>query len=216
MTTTAHSDTAGTDRDGPVPGGTVAAGRLFSWVLVVSGLAGLLAAWVITYDKFRLLEAKVEGTAYEPGCSFNPVVACGNIMESDQAEAFGFPNPMLGLASYAVVVAIGVASLAGARFRRWFWLGLLGGTTFGVAFCTWLMYQSLYNIGALCLWCSLAWVGTIFMFWYTVAHTLEHRLLPAPEGLRRVVLEFRWLFPTMHVAVIGMLVLTRWWDFWTS
>ncbi|MDK1473408.1 vitamin K epoxide reductase family protein [Streptomyces sp. 549] len=185
-------------------------------MLIVSALAGLVAAWVITYDKFMLLQAKVDGETYELGCSFNPVVACGNIMESKQASVFGFPNPMLGLVTYGMVVAIGVGLLAGARYRPWFWLGLQGGTLFGVVFCTWLMYQSLYVIGALCLWCCLAWVGTIFMFWYTLVHNLKHRLLPAPEGLRRGLLEFHWLLPTMHVAIIGMLILTRWWDFWTS
>ena len=35
-----------------------------------------------------------------PGCSLNPVVSCGNIMKSEQAAAFGFPNPMLGLVAY--------------------------------------------------------------------------------------------------------------------
>ncbi|MGP4110949.1 vitamin K epoxide reductase family protein [Streptomyces sp. 4N509B] len=196
----------------PVTGGGVGAGRGFALVLVVTGLAGLLASWVITLDKFHLLEDE----NFVPACSLNPVVSCGNIMESDQAEAFGFPNPMLGLATYAVVVAIGVALLGAARFPRWFWLGLWGGTLFGVAFCTWLQYQSLYVISALCLWCCLAWVATIVMFWYTTAHVVRHGLLPAPAGVRRGLAEFHWLFPALHVAVIGMLILTNWWEFWTS
>ena len=60
---------------------------------MITGAAGLLASWVITIDKFKLLE----DPNFMPGCSLNPVVSCGNIMKSDQASAFGFPNPMLGL-----------------------------------------------------------------------------------------------------------------------
>lgn len=213
MATTAPPKTDDADRNGASPG-AVAASRAFAWLLIVTGAAGVLSSWMITLDKFRLMQGEIAGDVYVPACSLNPIVACKGVMESDQAEAFGFPNPMLGLVTYAVVVAIGAGVLAGARYKRWFWLGLQGGTLFGVVFCTWLMYQSLYNISLLCLWCSLAWVATIFMFWYTLAHNLRHRFLPAPEGLRALVLEFHWMLPVLHTGVIGMLVLIRWWDFW--
>lgn len=193
-------------------GGAVGSGRAFALMLVITGFAGLLAAWVITLDKFHLLE----DPDFTPACSLNPVISCGSIMESDQAEAFGFPNPMLGMVTYGMVIAIGMGLLAGARYQRWFWLGLQAGTLFGVAFCTWLQYQSLYEINALCLWCSLAWVATIVMFWYTTLFNVRQGFLPAPRGLRNVLEEFHWLFPAVHIGVIGMLILTRWWDFWTS
>ncbi|MEE1751121.1 hypothetical protein PUR26_01055, partial [Streptomyces sp. SP18CS02] len=45
--------------------GGAGAGRAFAWMLVVTGAAGLLAAWVITIDKFRLLE----DPGFTPGCS---------------------------------------------------------------------------------------------------------------------------------------------------
>ncbi|MDB1088927.1 vitamin K epoxide reductase family protein [Streptomyces sp. ACA25] len=181
-------------------------------MLVVTGFLGLLAAWVITLDKFKLLE----NPDFVPACSINPVLSCGNIMQSDQASVFGFPNPMLGLVTYGAVIAIGMGLLAGARYRRWFWLGLQAGTLFGVAFCTWLMYQSLYEIGSLCLWCMLAWAATVVMFWYTAVHNVRHGFLPVPEGVRRGVTEFHWVLPAMHLGIIGMLILTRWWDFWTG
>ncbi|MEU7283127.1 vitamin K epoxide reductase family protein [Streptomyces sp. NPDC045431] len=208
MTTATVHDGSPDSRTGTGTG----AGRAFAWMLVVTGAAGLLAAWVITLDKFKLLE----DPTFQPGCSLNPVVSCGNIMKSEQASAFGFPNPMLGLVTYAMVIAIGVALLAGARYRRWYWLGLNAGTLFGVGFCMWLMYQSLYEINALCLWCSLAWVATIVMFWYVTSHNVRNGLLPAPRALRGFFDEFTWVLPAVHIGIIGMLVLTRWWDFWTS
>ncbi|MGI5402588.1 vitamin K epoxide reductase family protein [Streptomyces sp. CA-135486] len=186
--------------------------RPFAWLLVITGAAGLLASWVITIDKFKLLE----DPGFTPGCSLNPVVSCGNIMKSEQASAFGFPNPMLGLVAYSMVIAIGVALLAGARYRRWYWLGLHAGCLFGVGFCTWLQYQSLYEINSLCLWCSLAWVATIVMFCYVTVHNIEHRIIRVPEGLRKGLLEFHWMPPVLWIGIIGMLILTRWWDFWTG
>ncbi|MEJ8645091.1 vitamin K epoxide reductase family protein [Streptomyces sp. MS1.HAVA.3] len=193
-------------------GRTVGGSRALALLLVITGAAGLLAAWVITLDKFKLLE----DPDFKPACSLNPIVSCGNIMTSDQASAFGFPNPMLGLVAYGIVICVGMSLLAGASFRRWYWLTLNAGTLFGVVFCAWLTYQSLYNINSLCLWCCLAWVATIFMFWYVTAHNVREGLLPAPGWLKAFLDEFTWVLPVLHVGIIGMLILTRWWDFWTS
>ena len=201
----------GTDAD-TAPRTTVGGSRALALLLVITGAMGLLAAWVITIDKFKLLE----DPSFTPGCSLNPVVSCGNIMKSEQAAVFGFPNPMLGLVCYGIVICVGMSILAGARFSRWYWLTLNAGMLFGVVFCGWLMYQSLYNINSLCLWCCLAWVATIFMFWYVTAHNVREGMLPAPGWLKGFLDEFAWVPPVLHVGIIGMLILTRWRDFWTS
>ncbi|EGJ78635.1 putative integral membrane protein [Streptomyces sp. Tu6071] len=209
------SDEVDHEHDPRHPGGPVSrlgASRAFAVMLVLTGAAGLLAAWVITLDKFKLLE----DPSFTPGCSLNPVVSCGSVMKSDQAAAFGFPNPMLGLATYSVVICVGMTLLAGARMPRWYWLTFNFGTLFGVGFVTWLQYQSLYNINALCLWCCLAWVGTIIMFWYVTAHNVRNGYLPAPRWARGFFGEFPWVLPVLHLGIIGLLILLRWWDFWTS
>ncbi|WP_030302686.1 vitamin K epoxide reductase family protein [Streptomyces katrae] len=186
--------------------------RALAWLLVLTGAAGVLAAWVITLDKFLLLE----DPDFKPACSLNPVVSCGSVMQSDQAAAFGFPNPLLGLVAYGAVVCVGAGLLAGARYRGWFWLGLNAGTLFGVGFCSWLMAQSLYEINALCLWCCLTWVATLLMFWAVTAYNVRTRALPAPGPVRTLFAEFGWAPPALHIGVIGMLILTRWWEFWTG
>ncbi|MCH6159189.1 vitamin K epoxide reductase family protein [Streptomyces marispadix] len=211
MTMTAPLDDARTGTDEPSTS-VVGAGRAFAWMLLVTAASGLLAAWVITLDKIEL----AENPKFTPACSLNPVISCGNIMKSEQAEAFGVPNPLIGLVAYAVVICVGMSLLAGARFPRWYWLTFNAGTLFGVGFCMWLMYQSLYDIGALCLWCSLAWVATIVMFWYVTAHNVRHGFLPSPAPVRGFFDEFPWVLPVLHIGVIGLLVLMRWWEFWTG
>ncbi len=61
-------------------------------MLVVAGALGLTASLVLTIEKFSLLA----DPTYRPSCSINPVISCGSVMSSPQAEAFGFPNPLLG------------------------------------------------------------------------------------------------------------------------
>ncbi|MER6073195.1 vitamin K epoxide reductase family protein [Streptomyces sp. NPDC001817] len=186
--------------------------RGFGLLLVLAGAAGLLASWVITLDEFKLLK----NPNFTPGCSLNPVVSCGSVMKSAQASVFGFPNPMLGLVAYGVVICVGMSLLAGAAFPRWYWLTFDAGCLFGIGFVSWLQFESLYRINALCLWCCLAWVATILMFWYVTSFAVRHRFLPAPAPLRAFLAEFTWVLPLLHTGVVGMLILTRWWDFWTS
>ncbi|MET7680892.1 vitamin K epoxide reductase family protein [Streptomyces sp. NPDC005423] len=189
---------------------TVGGSRAFALLLVITGAAGLLAAWVITIDKFKLLEAKVEGKTFTPNCSINPIVSCGSVMQSKQAAVFGFPNPMLGLVCYGIVICVGVTLLTRVTFPRWYWLTFNAGTLFGVVFVTWLQYQSLYKINALCLWCSLAWVATITMFWYVTSFNVRNGFLPAARPLKNFLAEFTWVIPVTHVGIIAMLILTRW------
>ncbi|GAA4077233.1 vitamin K epoxide reductase family protein [Streptomyces shaanxiensis] len=191
---------------------TTCGGLAFALLLVLTGAAGLLASWIITLDKFKLLE----DPDFTPGCSLNPVLSCGSVMESDQAEAFGFPNPMLGLVTYAVVIGVGVSLLAGAAFPRWYWLTFEAGCLFGIGFVSWLQFESLYRINALCLWCCLAWIATIVLFWYLTSFLVRAGLLPAPGPVRTLFAEFTWVLVVLHIGVVGMLILTRWWDFWTS
>lgn len=198
----------------PAPGRRRSAGggRAFALLLVLTGAAGLLASWVITLDKFKLLE----DPDFTPGCSLNPVLSCGSVMESEQAEAFGFPNPMLGLVAYGIVICVGVSLLAGAAFPRWYWLTFEAGCLFGIGFVSWLQFESLYRINALCLWCCLAWLATIPLFWHLTSFLVRGGFLPAPGPVRTLFAEFTWVLAPLHIGIVGMLILTRWWDFWTS
>ncbi|SDL28068.1 vitamin K epoxide reductase family protein [Nonomuraea jiangxiensis] len=156
--------------------------RLLPRLLLIGGAVGLIAAFVLTVEKIALLK----NPAYVPSCSINPVLSCGSIMRTPQAELFGFPNPLLGIASFAVVTTVGVSLLAGARLPRWFWLGLQAGATAGVVFVHWLIFQSLYVIGALCPYCMIVWAVTVPIFWYVTLHNVIHQHLPAPVGMRRL------------------------------
>ncbi|MFI6054804.1 vitamin K epoxide reductase family protein [Streptomyces violascens] len=202
------------DPSGPPPPGRapVGVGRGLARLVVLTGAAGLLASWVITLDEFELLR----NPNFVPGCSLNPVISCGSIMKSAQASVFGFPNPMLGLVAYGIVVCVGMSLLGGGRFGRWYWLTLNAGALAGVVFVSWLQFESLYRIDALCLWCCLAWVATIVLFWRVTALNVLNSALPAPSWARPLFAEFGWAVPVLHIGVVGMLILTRWWDFWTG
>jgi uncharacterized membrane protein len=157
--------------------------RYIPIILIVVGVLGALMALIITQEKFHL----AENPNYKPSCSINPIVSCGSVMQSDQANAFGFPNPFIGLIGFPVLVTAGVVLLAGAQLKRWFWLGLNAGLFFGIGFVHWLFYQSVYNINALCPYCIVVWIVTITAFIYITLYNLRHKNLVAPKALQPAV-----------------------------
>ena len=176
--------------------------KALGWIMTVCGAVGLLAAFVLTVEKIVLLR----DPEYVPSCSINPVLSCGSVMSTPQAEVFGFPNPLLGIAAFAAVAAAGAALLAGTIQRRWFWLGLQAGTTFGLVFVHWLIYQSLYVIGALCPWCLLITVTTTLVWAGITRINVRdgHLNLPGrwgPWGRRFVASGNDW-FVTVAVLVL--------------
>ncbi|MEV7552243.1 vitamin K epoxide reductase family protein [Amycolatopsis sp. NPDC089917] len=177
--------------------------RVTPWVLLIGGAIGLVAALVLTVEKIKLLK----DFSYIPTCSINPVLSCGSIMKTPQAELFGFPNPLLGIVGFTVVLTTGVAVLSGARLPRWYWLGLQTGSALGVLFVHWLMLQSLYVIGALCPYCMVVWAVTIAVFWYTTLRNLH-------SG--RTVLRYHSVVLVVWYAVIAAAVLQAFWSYWKT
>lgn len=189
--------------------------RRMAWLYVIGGAIGLLAAAVLLLEKVALLE----DPTYVPSCSINPILSCGSIMQASQAEAFGFPNPLIGVAAFPVVITTGVALLAGATFRRWYWRGLLAGTIAGLAFVHWLIFQSLYRIGALCPYCMVVWAVTIPLFWYTALRMA--RTAPLADrspfgGIVRFANEYHGVVLTVWYLVIATLIARRFWDYWST
>lgn len=185
--------------------------RGLPWVLAVGGTIGLVAAVVLLVEKIALLE----DPTYVPSCSINPILSCGSVMRTAQAEAFGFPNPIIGVAGFAGAATVGFALLAGAELRRWFRLGLQVGVTFGIGFVHWLVFQSLYRIDALCPYCMVVWAVMIPIFWYTSLWNLQASPIARRGTVRRLV-EFHGVGLTLWYLVIVGLVGQRFWDYWTT
>lgn len=186
--------------------------RVLPWVLTIGGAIGLAAALVLTIEKIALLK----DPEYVPTCSLNPVLSCGSIMRTPQAEAFGFPNPLLGVVGFTVVLTVGVALLAKVSLPAWFWVGLQGGAFLGVLFVHWLIYQSLYRIGALCPYCMVVWAVTIPIFWYVTLHNLRHGHLPGPRRLVTVATTFHGVVLTVWYLAVAVAVLEAFWTYWMT
>ncbi|OGL21625.1 hypothetical protein A2707_06230 [Candidatus Saccharibacteria bacterium RIFCSPHIGHO2_01_FULL_45_15] len=128
--------------------------------MLVFGLIGLASAFVLTIEKFHLLE--------DPNailsCSFNLVLNCSTVMQTWQSSVFGFPNMLIGLMAYPVVIAVAVAGLSGVRFPNKFLIVANICYALGALFSYWLFFQSVYAIQVLCPWCLVVTFSTTLIF----------------------------------------------------
>ena len=188
--------------------------RVTALVLVVAGAIGLAAAFELAVEKFRLLENPL----YVPPCTLGEVVDCTSVMRSEQSEAFGFPNPFLGIAGFAGLLATGLVLAAGGRVTRPFWMGLEIGLVFAVGFVHWLIFQTLYRIGALCPFCMAVWAVTIPAFWYVTLHNA--RALASRNdrwgALASALIRNHSIAATAWVLCVAALVVERFWAPWDS
>jgi uncharacterized membrane protein len=210
VTVAAASETASTDPSADRPGGGVSTASAL-WVLI-AGVVGLAAAVTLTIEKIKLLE----NPAYVPSCSINPVLSCGSVMVTPQAAAFGFPNPLIGIVAFSVVVVSGVLAIAKVPLPRWYWAGLAVGTTLGVVFIHWLIYQSLYTIGALCPYCMVVWAVTIPLLVVVASIALAPAGAQERNAVARVVHQWRWSLVALWFTALILLILVRFWDYWST
>lgn len=189
-------------------------GRGLAWLFLIGGAIGLVSSFALTIEKIN----KLGNPDYVPSCSVNPIISCGSVMDSPQGALFGFPNPLIGIAAFPVLVTAGVVLLSGFRAPRWFWLGMQLATTLAMIFVHWLIAESLYSITALCPYCLVVWAVTIPVFWYTTLHNVERGHLPVggARPLAAGLVRFHSLVVVLWFLVIVGLILQAFWSFWSS
>lgn len=190
--------------------------RRLGLLLTVGGVIGFLAAFTLTVERIKLL---MDPSGYTPSCDINPFISCGSVMVTWQARLFGFPNPLIGIAAFAVATTLGVLLLSGTPLPRWVRLGWQVGITLGFVFICWLVTQSLYSIHALCPWCMVAWAVVIPMFWTTTVDSLDRGIIPVPQGARRAVatlVEYRLLLTVLTDLLVVVLIAQAFWSQWVA
>lgn len=130
------------------------------WLLFLGGVVGFWASFVLTVDKIKLLE----DPNYISNCDINSIFSCGEIVNTAQASIFGFPNTLIGIASFSVLITLGILLLARVTLPKWVLSGVVAGSGLAVIFVSYLAYQSIFVIGALCAYCIVAWAMTLPIF----------------------------------------------------
>lgn len=163
---------------------------------IIASAIGLLAAFVLLIEKLHILEFP----GSKASCDFGLVVQCGKNLASWQGSLFGFPNPTIGLIAWPVVMATGVAILAGAHFAKWYWRSFNIVALAALGFVIWLIWQSIFFLGTLCPWCMVTWSVVIPLFWVSTLWNLKHGMWTSNERAREIGGRLLGWSPTIVLA----------------
>ena len=186
--------------------------RQTAWTLVVGGIIGIFASIELIIQKIAVLS----DPDFVPNCDINPILSCGSVISTEQASLFGFPNPVLGVIGFTIVIMFGALLFTGVEMPRLMWLGLNFGALAGMVFVIWLVSQSLYVIGALCPWCMVVWAVTIPIFWQVTTDNLASNKLSLGKSLSEIIVTLKWILIAGSYLIIAGLIFIRWSDFWLN
>ena len=187
----------------------------FAITLIVTGFIALAAAFTLVLERIHMLE--------NPGvplsCDFNPFISCGSVMKTAQSHILGFPNPLIGLMGFAVVIAVGFAILAGAEFKLWFWRLFNAGVAGAMIFVLWLFTQSTFVIQILCPYCMIVWAAVVPMFWNTLLFSIREGIVEVPDRLIERSFKWydsAWIFSLVTEFLVAIAILVQFWHLWRT
>lgn len=152
--------------------------KTFPYILIIGSIVGLLASFFLMIDTISL----IKDPQTDLPCNLNPFISCGNAILSEQGEVFGFPNPLLGIISFSMLLSAGILLLlqkphyetvTKTKGEKIFWLFVNLGLLASFIFVIWFLYQSLYSLGTLCIYCMVVWVITWPLFLYNTIWNLK-------------------------------------------
>jgi uncharacterized membrane protein len=177
--------------------------RTSALTMLIAGILGFAASFILTIDKFKVLK----DSGFTPSCNINATLNCKSVMLSKQAEVFGFPNSLIGIGTFAMMLVIAVALLMGIKFPKLFWQLVLAGTALAVLFCHWLAFQTTFEIGALCPYCMVAWFATLLVLSVALRELLEFKRESLVDEDAQFAVETiqKWMVP-FHLVWAGLLI----------
>jgi len=128
------------------------------WLVVTSFLlavAGTAVSGYLTLDHYTTLAPLA--------CPENATINCVKVTTSSYSTLHGVPVALLGLLYYLVMLVL---------CSPWMWRSQvprlaqvrIAAATLGVAFILYLIWAELFQINAICLWCTSVHLITIVMF----------------------------------------------------
>jgi uncharacterized membrane protein len=132
-------------------------------------LLGLGVSGYLTYEHFT--------SSSSLACSDNGVVNCLKVTTSSYSEVAGVPVALLGLIFFAVMLVFQLPVMWRRTDPAVRWIRL-GWALAGLGTVLYLFYAELFEIDAICLWCTSVHVLTLILFGSTVFATLSY---PPPD-----------------------------------
>lgn len=174
-------------------------------VMLITGLIAMGAAAILMYERVQIWK----DPEYVTSCDLSPWVSCGTVMQSWQAQLFGFPNHFIGLVGFTIVITLATVLVMGMQFTRTYWICINIGVVLALVFCLWLWTQAVYDINVLCLYCMVIWAAVIPLAVLVTARNIATGVIPTSATARTYLLAMTWPMVVLLYAVIAGSILIR-------
>lgn len=144
--------------------------KTFTIMLFLAGIVGATASFILVLERLALYA----DPGHKTSCDISPFISCGSVMASWQAELLGFPNPFIGIVAFTITLITAALLASKVELPRWYMTAYYIGTTAGFGLIIWLWTQSLYSIGALCLYCIAVW-SVMIPLWILFTRYMSHK-----------------------------------------
>src|SRR5579872_923366 len=128
-------------------------------VLTFGAAIGFIASFWQLLEKIHLLK----NPHIALSCNLNSVFNCSNILNAHQSSVFGFPNSILCIVLFTFGMTAGLVGLTGGVIQknlRFFFQAL---ALFTVGFGLWYLWQSIFNVSAICIFCVFCFSGVLIL-----------------------------------------------------
>lgn len=184
------------------------ADRRLGWFTLIAGTIAFGAASMLVYERLQIFM----DAGHKSICDVNALLNCGTVMRTEQAELFGFPNPFIGIAGYAITITLATVLIAGAKFNRWYWVAMNVGHALAMTFVLWLWYQTTFEINALCLFCMIVWLMQIPILVKVTARNISAGVFPLPQPVRAAAPNWAWFTIVLLYILIYGIIFIRFFD----
>ncbi len=136
--------------------------KAYKWLygtLTLGAAIGFAASFWQMLEKLTLLK----NTDAILSCNLNSVFNCSNVLNAHQSSVFGFPNSMLCMTFFALMFSAGLLGWTGSRLSSKVRLAYQAMSLFFVGFGLWYFWQSIFNIGVLCIFCLFCFSGLLMI-----------------------------------------------------
>lgn len=141
-------------------------------------------------------------------CDINSVFSCNSVFGAWQSRVFGFPNSLMCIVFFAVLLGAGLAGLSGSILHRKLRLVLHFFSVFFLGFGAWYLLESAYVINALCIFCIFCYAAVIALNWAWLR--INANDLPLATRYKKALIRsfskgadtFFWILWTLTIAAL--------------
>lgn len=131
--------------------------KLLYITITISSVIGLIASFLQMIEKIKMLK----NVSAPLICNINAVFNCSNVLDTWQSSVFGFPNALMCIIFFTIMLTLGLIGWTGSIINKNLRLIMQASAIFFLGFGFWYLWQSIFIIGSICLFCLFCYAGVL-------------------------------------------------------